>query len=105
MSRAPLTPEHATAAGIIQGDATILRPTGRIAPHLRLLPISGTIRYVQYEWDNGKAATNLRKHGVDFPDAIAALEDPNRIEEVDTRFVYDEERVQVMAWLAARYCS
>lgn len=51
---------------------------------------------MQYEWDNGKAATNLRKHGVDFPDAIAALEDPNRIEEVDTRFVYDEERVQVI---------
>lgn len=96
MSRAPLTPEHAAVAGIIQGDATILRPTGRIEPHLRLLPISGTIRYVQYEWDNGKAATNLRKHGVDFPDAIAALEDPNRIEEVDTRFVYDEERVQVI---------
>lgn len=105
MSRAPLTPEHAAVAGIIQGDATILRPTGRIAPHLRLLPISGTIRYVQYEWDNGKAATNLRKHGVDFPDAIAALEDPNRIEEVDTRFVYDEERVQVIGVARGKYCS
>jgi putative transcriptional regulator len=28
---------------------------------------------VRYEWDNGKAAENLRKHGVDFTDAIAAL--------------------------------
>jgi uncharacterized DUF497 family protein/DNA-binding transcriptional regulator YiaG len=51
---------------------------------------------VQYEWDNGKAAENLRKHGVDFADAIAALEDANRLEEVDTRFVYEEERVQVI---------
>jgi uncharacterized protein len=51
---------------------------------------------VQYEWDNGKAALNLRKHGVDFADAIAALEDPNRVEEIDTRFVYDEERIQVI---------
>jgi uncharacterized DUF497 family protein len=27
---------------------------------------------VQYEWDNGKAAENLRKRGVDFAGAIAA---------------------------------
>lgn len=51
---------------------------------------------MQYEWDNGKAALNLRKHGVDFADAIAALEDPNRVEEIDTRFAYDEERIQVI---------
>jgi uncharacterized DUF497 family protein len=51
---------------------------------------------VQYEWDNGKAALNLRKHGVDFRDAIAALEDRNRVEEIDTRFVYGEERIRVI---------
>ena len=51
---------------------------------------------MQYEWDNGKAAENLRKHGVDFTDAIAALEDANRLEEIDTRFPYGEERVQVI---------
>jgi uncharacterized DUF497 family protein len=52
--------------------------------------------HVRYEWDNGKAAENLGKHGVDFADAIAALEDPNRLEEVDTRFEYGEERVRVI---------
>jgi len=51
---------------------------------------------VQYEWDNDKAAANLRKHGVDFADAVAALEDANRIEEIDVRFVYNEERIQVI---------
>jgi uncharacterized DUF497 family protein len=51
---------------------------------------------VQYEWDDVKAAANLRKHGVDFADAIAALEDTNRLEEIDTRFDYDEERIQVI---------
>jgi len=51
---------------------------------------------VQYEWDNRKAADNLRKHGVDFADAITALEDPNRLEEIDTQFTYDEERMQVI---------
>jgi uncharacterized protein len=38
-----------------------------------------------------KAAENLRKHGVDFTDAIAALEDTDRLEEIDTRFEYGEE--------------
>jgi len=51
---------------------------------------------VRYKWDNGKAAANLGKHGVDFVDAIAALEDTNRVEEIDTRFVYGEERIQVI---------
>ena len=63
---------------------------------MRRLPVSGTIPLVQYEWDNGKAAENLRKHGVDFADAIAALEDPNRLEEIDTRFEYGEERIQTV---------
>jgi uncharacterized protein len=51
---------------------------------------------LQYEWDNGKAAENLRKHGVDFVDAIGALEDLNRLEEFDAQFVYGEERIQVV---------
>ena len=63
---------------------------------LPLLPVSGTIGHVQYEWSNSKAAENLRKHGVDFADAIAALEDPNRLEDVDTRFAYGEERIQII---------
>jgi uncharacterized protein len=60
------------------------------------LPISGTIVQVKYEWDDGKAAANLRKHAVDFVDAIAALVDANRLEDVDTRFAYDQERTQVI---------
>jgi uncharacterized DUF497 family protein len=63
---------------------------------LLLLPISGTITRAQYEWDKGKAAENLRKHGVDFTDAIAALEDANRLEDIDARSEYGEERVQVI---------
>jgi hypothetical protein len=30
---------------------------------------------VSYEWDPKKSASNLRKHGIDFADAIYALED------------------------------
>jgi uncharacterized DUF497 family protein len=31
---------------------------------------------VDVEWDPSKAASNLRKHGVDFAEAAIALEDP-----------------------------
>lgn len=56
----------------------------------------------RYEWSEAKAALNRRKHGVDFRDAIPALEDPRRLEEVDDRFDYAEERVQVIGMSANR---
>jgi uncharacterized DUF497 family protein len=56
---------------------------------------------VHYEWDDRKATSNLRDHGVDFTDAIAALEDPN-LEDIDTRFTYGEERVQVVGMAEGR---
>lgn len=31
---------------------------------------------MDYEWDQAKAAANLKKHGVAFADAALALEDP-----------------------------
>lgn len=31
---------------------------------------------MQFEWDQRKAATNLRKHGVAFTDAIGVFSDP-----------------------------
>lgn len=49
-----------------------------------------------YEWDAAKAAENRRRHGIDLTDSIAALEDPNRIEELDGRFEYGEERIRII---------
>jgi uncharacterized DUF497 family protein len=34
---------------------------------------------MEYEWDPGKAAQNFHKHGVDFADAVIALEDENAL--------------------------
>ena len=31
---------------------------------------------MEFEWDSEKAATNLKKHGVDFADAALTLYDP-----------------------------
>ena len=51
---------------------------------------------MKYSWNLAKAVSNRAKHRVNFADAIAAIEDPNRIEEPDERFDYDEERLQVI---------
>ncbi|MDX2271428.1 MAG: BrnT family toxin [Cyanobacteriota bacterium] len=43
-----------------------------------------------YQWDKNKAATNLRKHGIDFADAVSVFSDDLAITTPDERF--DEER-------------
>jgi uncharacterized protein len=89
-------PERAALA--VRYQSATKSATERFARSSPLARTTG-IRYyvpVQYEWDDGKAAENLHKHGVDFADAIAAVEDPNRLEEIDDRFVYGEERVHVI---------
>jgi len=39
-----------------------------------------TVTFGDFEWDDQKAATNLRKHGVAFEEAISALADPRALE-------------------------
>ena len=46
-----------------------------------------------YEWDEGKNALNIAKHGLDFTDAWRAIEDPRRITFADGRKDYGEERL------------
>ena len=46
---------------------------------------------MEYQWDQAKAATNLKKHGVAFADAALALEDPRALTVVDPDSV-DESR-------------
>jgi len=47
---------------------------------------------IGFEWDDNKAAANLRDHGVSFEDAATACRDPFAVEWIDTRQVYGEER-------------
>lgn len=49
-----------------------------------------TIIEMVYQWNRDKAATNLRKHGVDFADAVSVFSDALAITILDERF--DEER-------------
>ena len=57
---------------------------------------------MKFEWDNAKATENQRKHGVDLTDAIPALQDPNRLEEVDEYHGDGEERTIVIGMAVAR---
>ncbi len=49
-----------------------------------------------FEWDEAKREANFVKHGVDFADALEVFSDPLRMERIDRRREYDEERHQVI---------
>ena len=55
-----------------------------------------------FEWDTSKALENRRKHGIDFVDAVVAIEDPNRLEELDDRFENGEDRTRVLGMSASK---
>ena len=46
----------------------------------------------EFEWDDGKAASNLVKHGVSFKDACSVFRDAFAIELLDDRVDYEEKR-------------
>jgi len=47
---------------------------------------------VPYDWDPGKAISNLEKHGVSFEEAITVFGDPLATTVLDPRHSVDEER-------------
>lgn len=57
---------------------------------------------MEYEWDEAKAASNLVKHGVSFTAAARALEDLRKLELIDDRFDYGEERILSLCMERAR---
>ncbi|HEX3953121.1 MAG TPA: BrnT family toxin [Stellaceae bacterium] len=51
---------------------------------------------LDFEWDDAKAAENLRAHGVSFENAARAFLDPFAIEWIDEREDYGEERCNLL---------
>ena len=47
---------------------------------------------LQFEWDEAKAAANVRKHDVSFEEAITAFSDPNTITIFDVEHSEAEDR-------------
>jgi len=48
--------------------------------------------YLQFEWDDAKAAENLAVHDVTFRKASLVFFDPFSIEDIDNRIDYGEDR-------------
>ena len=55
-----------------------------------------------FEWDDGKAAQNIAKHGVPFEYAARVFLDPHRLDSEDTRRDYGEERWLTLGKIEAR---
>jgi uncharacterized DUF497 family protein len=47
---------------------------------------------LRFEWDEAKATTNVRKHGVSFEEAITIFGDPNTITIFDAEHSNAEDR-------------
>ncbi len=47
---------------------------------------------ISFEWDDKKAASNLKKHGVSFPEAQSVFYDDYAIQFLDNESSFEEER-------------
>jgi uncharacterized protein len=56
---------------------------------------------MQFEWDERKRASNLRRHGIDFVDAALAFASP-MLARVDARIDYGEVRYRGIGVIAGR---
>jgi uncharacterized DUF497 family protein len=54
-----------------------------------------------FDWDDNKAESNKKKHGVSFAEAATAFSDPNAIEFLDEKSSHKEDR-WVLVGLSAR---
>ena len=52
------------------------------------------ISAMKYEWDVKKAGENIHKHGIDFADAVIALEDENALTIEDSH--HNEQRFKTL---------
>ncbi|WP_234477023.1 BrnT family toxin [Paraburkholderia nemoris] len=55
---------------------------------------------VRFEWDELKNQINIRKHGIDFRDAVDVFDHPV-LTAIDQREDYGEERWIALGWMAA----
>ena len=51
---------------------------------------------MNFEWDEAKAAVNLKKHGVSFEDARTVFDDPLYVDFYDPDHSFDEQRYLII---------
>ena len=57
---------------------------------------------MNFEWDEGKSEACYRERGFNFEYAAFAFADPNRVIQQDTRYVYGEDRYQLIGRIEGR---
>lgn len=55
---------------------------------------------MRFEWDEAKNRINIRKHGIDFEDAVDIFNHP-MLTALDRREDYGEDRWIALGWMAA----
>ncbi len=55
-----------------------------------------------FEWDSQKRESNFVKHGIDFVELSDFFNDPNLVEQIDSRIDYGETRVQALGRFRGR---
>ena len=51
---------------------------------------------MNFEWDEDKRAINIQKHGIDFVSVIPVFDDPNAVEQYDSKNSINEDRYQII---------
>ena len=51
---------------------------------------------MEFEWDENKNRENKGKHGISFQRAAKIFDDSRRLEKVDDRWDYGEERIATL---------
>ena len=57
--------------------------------------------HVRFEWDEAKRRSNLRRHGIDFAEAVRVFSGPN-LTIADDRYDYGEKRFLTLGLLNGR---
>jgi len=57
---------------------------------------------MRFEWDEAKAASNLKIHGVSFNEAVEVFFDPNAVEGFDTEHSNAEDRFYIIGFSSRR---
>ena len=51
---------------------------------------------MNFEWDEEKRLSNIKKHGIDFVAVIPVFDDPNALEAYDEKNSIHEDRYQII---------
>ena len=57
---------------------------------------------MRFEWDDAKARSNVKKHGITFGEATEVFYDPNALEGRDTEHSCGEDRFVIIGYSARR---